>query len=82
MTECPFLRPKVGYHSMDVIDDPTEDAVWSPKSKAKNVRHFSASWNESRPKSAALKDIDIADILGSAISMNIDDLQQICLLTI
>jgi len=60
---------------MDVIDD-TDDAIWSPQSKAKKVRNFSTSWSVSRPKSTAVKNIDIdtyiADILESEISVNID----------
>jgi len=51
---------------MDIVND-TDNAVGSTESKVKNFRHVLASWRVSRPKSAAVKNIDIADIWGSKI---------------
>jgi len=53
---------------VDSIDH-TDNAVWSPESEAKSVRHFLASWS----MSTAVKNIniDITNILASEMSMNI-----------
>jgi len=34
---------------VDAMAD-TDDDVWSPKSKATNIMHFSTYWSVSRPK--------------------------------
>jgi len=44
----------------------------SPKSKAKNDGHFLVCRSTSRPKIAAVENIDIGDSLGSETSVNID----------
>jgi len=47
---------------VDIVDD-TDDAVWCQSQKRKWLGTFSASWSASMPKSAAVKNIDIAIIL-------------------
>jgi len=71
MAETPLIKTEsVTRH----LSQPTDDVGWSPKSKEKSVRDFSTSWSVSMPKSTAVKntDIDIADILESKLSVNID----------
>jgi len=60
---------------VDAVDD-TDNVVGYPMLKAKKVGHFSTSRSTSNLKRAAVKNIDInidiADILESEISANID----------
>jgi len=72
MAEIPSTRTESAIAWMSLMILITGDAVWSPKSKAKKLGTSSASRSVSRPKSAAVKNvdiyIDIADILESKIS--------------
>jgi len=58
---------------LDIISD-TDNAAWSPQSNVKTLGTFSTPWGVTRPKSIAVRhiDIDIASILELEISENID----------
>jgi len=59
-------------HSVDVVED-TDDIVWPRRERRKTLALLPSS-SVSRPKIAAVANIgiDIADITGSEISVNID----------